>query len=417
VVVHNAPNWAFEFVCDGHLDDELNPNGTDYISKLVMVDSLAYEDAAAGLVKSGGSLLLGGGGTNNNIFERCEFNGPGFGWYRNVADCYPTRNSTSVSAHGADNFAEISPGDEVVGMGLSSGTTVSQVLSGTQIVLSKPAVATFAFPSQSGTTLSFYRPSATQPSSVWLRRGAVHLVRTLVTRMHNCSFQGPGTSPALSTDLVSGHLVIRDCYREKLGDTDPQSALYHSFVVNGMQHLLIDSLLHNFHTKQSLVLRTGPAGLLMGRISNALLLCGSHGAGAIYRTNATDEILVDNAVEQAADRRDVTIGAALLELTPQVAGADVGSLVLPNGSFEIFRIHGTPAPPPGVGTNPITKIIPVHANRRIVLLFTDSTELTDHAMGGNLRLAGSFSGGNTRSITLVCDGTVWIELSRSAFTP
>lgn len=284
VVIHQSPNLGFEFVCDGYIDDGTPGHSNDgcYISKLVMVECAAY-----GAV-SGGSLLLGGNGSNNNFFERCEFDGGGFGWFHDVNGCRLVRGDVNVAAVGTDDFATVQHGDEVSGQGIVVGTTVLSATSGA-IVLSQAAVSNL--PSN---TLTFYRALGTpDPSRVWLQRGHVHLLRTVVSRFHHCSFQGPGTSPALSSDLISNNLVLRDTYREK----DSTLGTYvHSFVINNMTNLLIDGLFHQFHTDASLLLMTGPAGLSMGRLANAQLM-GEFGLAVVLLSNTTDELIIDNCRE------------------------------------------------------------------------------------------------------------------------
>ena len=51
------------------------------------------------------------------------------------------------------------------------------------------------------------------------------------------------------------------------------------------------------------------------------------------------------------------------------------------------------------------------AGRQIVLQFLDIVTFTD---GSNLKLAGNFVTSADDTIALVCDGTDWFEVSRSA---
>jgi hypothetical protein len=111
VTIEASPNLAFEFVCDGHTDN--------WVSKLEMIGCTAFN------AKSGGSLFLGGAGTNNNWFERCEFNGPGFGGFYNVLNCAVTLNSKFVTAPSLAVAPVV--GDMVFGMGIAVGTSVVSV--------------------------------------------------------------------------------------------------------------------------------------------------------------------------------------------------------------------------------------------------------------------------------------------------
>src|SRR5215831_5146852 len=220
VTVWRSPNWAFECVCDGF--------DANYVGKLVMVDCTAYESA------SGGSLHLGGAGSNNNYFNRCEFDGPGEGYYFNITNC-PVQAGQNVDAPSGGSFAGVAPGDEVDGMGIAVGTTVASATP-LLLTLSPPPIQT---PTGGLTTLTFWRHDKPDDSLHPLPRGRVHLVRTTASRFHQCAFQGPGTQPALSTDLISNYLVLRDSYREAGGTG---GTVAHSFVINGMTNLLIDGL-------------------------------------------------------------------------------------------------------------------------------------------------------------------------------
>jgi hypothetical protein len=64
------------------------------------------------------------------------------------------------------------------------------------------------------------------------------------------------------------------------------------------------------------------------------------------------------------------------------------------------------------GTTGITTIFAaLHAGRRITLIFQDVLTVTD---GGNLKLNGSFTTAANSTLTVVCDGTNWYEVSRSS---
>jgi hypothetical protein len=65
------------------------------------------------------------------------------------------------------------------------------------------------------------------------------------------------------------------------------------------------------------------------------------------------------------------------------------------------------------GTATITSIVarPVDTGRRVLLIFASTASLTD---GSNLKLVGNFTGATNATLSLVCDGSNWIELSRSA---
>lgn len=62
------------------------------------------------------------------------------------------------------------------------------------------------------------------------------------------------------------------------------------------------------------------------------------------------------------------------------------------------------------GTTTITNITIAQAGRKVTLLFSDTAQVTD---GGNLVLAGNFTGGAGRTLSLVSNGTNWYETGRS----
>lgn len=80
--------------------------------------------------------------------------------------------------------------------------------------------------------------------------------------------------------------------------------------------------------------------------------------------------------------------------------ASAATLTLPPGG-EYFYI---------TGTTDITSITVSFPERRVTLQFDDVLTVTD---GSNLRLAGNFSTTFMDTITLICDGTNWVECSRS----
>lgn len=396
VVVQRSPNLAFEFVCDGHEEN--------YVSKVLMRDCTAFE------AESGGSLLLGGAGTNNNTFERCEFNGPGFGMFYNVNSCsVPMDDSSTVkSAGGASNFAAVNVGDAISGMGIRVDTTVTSVdttSSPNTLRLSKPAI----YAPYGPTTLTFYR--ATPPGSNEMGRGHVHLMRTSISRFHNCTFQGPNSSAALSTDLVSNDLVLRDTYREtSVSSPTPR----HSFLINGVTGVLIDGLEHYYHNSPSLVLETGGGGMNMGKIANAQLIVDQTSLtnmNVVSLKNATDELVIVNGIEQSTAtfsiRRDIVVEGSGDVLPEIIVLGTESAFALPDGSSEFYRVKTG-----GGGSATISSIEGIRAGRRVCIVFEDGTELVS-GVGGNLTLSGAFSGGAGRTITMVYDGTNWIELSRS----
>jgi hypothetical protein len=82
--------------------------------------------------------------------------------------------------------------------------------------------------------------------------------------------------------------------------------------------------------------------------------------------------------------------------------ASAAALALGESDCDLYTITGTTG---------ITSITASWPGRVVRLKFNSSVTVTD---GGNLRLAGNFVATATQSITLVCDGTNWFELGRSA---
>lgn len=83
---------------------------------------------------------------------------------------------------------------------------------------------------------------------------------------------------------------------------------------------------------------------------------------------------------------------------PAVASATTIALA---ETASVFQITGT--------TN-ITSVTASWAGRRVTLVFVGILTFTD---GSNLKLAGNLVTTGDDTITLVCDGTNWLECSRS----
>lgn len=362
VIVEDSPNLAFEFVCDGR--------STDYVSKLEMVGCKAIN------ARSGGSLFLGGAGTNNNVIDRCEFHGPGFGAIFTVAECTVTIAQSTVTA---PHPAALPPavGDVVSGMGIEVGTVVTAISTVNSIItitLSKPAIES---PAPGTTTvLSFYRAGGVST----FPRGHVHLLRNTITRFQQCSFLGPADTPALSTDLVSNDLELRDTYRRSIGST----ATAHSFYISGTTNVLIDGLFQQFGPDPgaavpNLLLKTGSQGMRMGRITNAQLVTtgSASNADVVLLSNAsTDELIVDNSSEFGpAVRRYLAGFSSPVAPSPIVSIASAVTLDLPNPNDEAFLV---------TGATTITAITPYRPNRTVTLIFTGSAAINDI---GNLKRA------------------------------
>ncbi len=384
VILEGTSNLSFEFVCDGHSQNS--------ISGLEMIGCTAFN------ARSGGSLLLGGGRTRDIRIERCEFNGRGFGSFRNVTDCAVISGSALVLAPiaGAAGSGQPVVGDVVSGLGIVVGTIVTNVVvfqNTLKLTLSRPAIET---PSGAGTTtLAFYRAADLAGS---LKRGHVHLEGTTGTRFYQCNFQGPADTPALSTNLDTNSLLLRDTYREKSSIAQAQT-----FLFNGATNLLTDGLFQQFHDEPNLLLKTGPAGLVMGRLANAQLVTGlatPSNLDIISLGSGYNELRIDSSYDYGAAlaRPLGGFGSAPVATIPAA-----GTLVLPDSRDQAFIVTGTAT---------ITAITPLRAKRRVRLIFTDTASV---ARSSGIKLSTASFVGNPNSVLgLVCDGTKWFEVGRSA---
>jgi hypothetical protein len=89
------------------------------------------------------------------------------------------------------------------------------------------------------------------------------------------------------------------------------------------------------------------------------------------------------------------------KMTPSLDVASAATVTLPAWS-DYVNI---------TGTTPITSVTASYAGRKVTLKFAGILTFTD---GSNLKLAGDFVTSADDTITLVCDGTNWFEVGRSA---
>jgi hypothetical protein len=120
----------------------------------------------------------------------------------------------------------------------------------------------------------------------------------------------------------------------------------------------------------------------------------------------SDELVIDNSMEQnsvTGERRGLVVAGAGAKIPAALrGGTNRAVLSLPNGSDDVFLVNGV---------DPVTSITTLRPKHRVTLVFTGTAPLTD---GANLKLNGDFKGGANRTITLICDGTNWLEVCRSA---
>lgn len=385
VVIEDSPNFAFEFICDGH--------SGNYVSKLEMIGCTAFN------AKSGGSVFLGGAGSNNNWFDRCEFNGPSSLEFSNVFECSLAGGSPEVTLPSITGTPVV--GDVVYGLGVPVGAKILSIDSAStpkRITLTLPAIETVA-----STTLSVARKWNSGTGQ--MRMGHVHLVRTTISRFSQCSFQGPGTEPALSSDLVSNDLELRDSYREKTGELAP----VHSFLLNGLSNFLLDGLLQQFHNQPNRLLRVGPLGISMGRVLNAQLVTVSGDApnsdvvayDPLHAPEAVNELSIDHSTEfRSGVPRDLTEFGTFGPIPTAMFAA--GTLTLPSLASAVFLVSE-----PNIT---VTAIAPAKAGVQATLVFKALATVSD---AGTLKLKGSYNAQNNATLVLVSDGTNWYEVSRS----
>lgn len=218
-------------------------------------------------------------------------------------------------------------------------------------------------------------------------------------RLNQCNFQGPATTAALSTDLATNSLLLRDTYREKLGT----AAQAQTFLFNGATHLLIDGLFQQFGNEPNVLLRTGPAGLVMGRLANAQLVTG------LATPSNLDIVSLGSGYNELRIENSYDYGAALARPLGGFGSAPVatipaaGTLLLPNTRDKAFIVSGTAS---------ITAITPLRAKRRLRLVIAGTASV---ARSSGIKLSTPSFGGSPNSVVgLVCDGTTWFETSRSA---
>ena len=108
--------------------------------------------------------------------------------------------------------------------------------------------------------------------------------------------------------------------------------------------------------------------------------------------NATGPLSVDGTA--LAEINNCILGPA-----PTVASA---STLAPPAGFRYFYVSGTTT---------INNIQVSQRDRVITIIFTDSVTVSDAV--GNIRLNGNFAANNHDALTVLYDGTAWIELSRS----
>jgi hypothetical protein len=129
---------------------------------------------------------------------------------------------------------------------------------------------------------------------------------------------------------------------------------------------------------------------------------------ATGRTTVDANVCQNNNVADillgAGDSGDIKYGDNIASIVIDVSPpslASAATLTLPRGANTVSV----------TGTTGITSIVAAgNARRTVTLIFADALTVTD---GSNLKLAGNFTTTADDVLTLYCDGTYWIEVSRS----
>jgi hypothetical protein len=144
----------------------------------------------------------------------------------------------------------------------------------------------------------------------------------------------------------------------------------------------------------------------------AMFTCSTHatqGFASLQLRNCSIQG-VDPPVTVAQGQWDVEVkGCALIQTDGQTTARIGGTASVASAATVTLPVHVDTITI--TGTTNITSVTAGVPGRRVTLLFADVLTFTD---GSNLKLAGNFTTSADDSITLVSDGTNWIEVARSA---
>lgn len=156
--------------------------------------------------------------------------------------------------------------------------------------------------------------------------------------------------------------------------------------------------------------------------------------GGLYADNTVDGIRLDDQVGAKIEAECTGNGGSGIRLIGTCSNIDAGGSVLSGntsvalagtGYRNTRNVRGAlqtvtaaasltlPAQRPMVqvnGTTGITSITATWDGDTVVLRFTNTVTVTD---GSNLKLNGNLSAGGGTTLSLVCDGTNWLEVARS----
>lgn len=243
-----------------------------------------------------------------------------------------------------------------------------------------------------------------------IEQGTVHLEgSTAVVFDRQCRWEEDGAGACLSIKAVCWEVVLNNVYFEKSA-TGTRAHLI--TCAGGVNALVVDTAYINSHSTS-----VGPR--IFKTTSN------SDVKGGVFRnivgisqisTLQTDDLSLGNALDEvevtncklyypnlgAPSFNPLSVTGAGAILGPTVASAT--TVTLPNSGEDLFFVSGTTT---------ITSITASRPKRRIVLVFTGTASGTGLTDGSNLKLNTNFVYTPDDTITLLSDGTNWIELSRS----
>jgi hypothetical protein len=209
----------------------------------------------------------------------------------------------------------------------------------------------------------------------------------------DCLFENPNTDDTGATEYYSIHVVrcqnmqlsFDNCHFRNAQTTKPRMVLKMS--LPGCKHLQMDSCRAEGYDR---VLDIG-------------------GCDSVYVTGFREDTAGSGASASVAIA-SVSPGPVILRdnLWVNAPGTSQSSAA----TLTLTDLTDEGIPHKIVGTTAVTSITATYAGDRKVLIGNDANTrtITD---GGNLRLAGNFSQGQSDTIELICDGTSWFELSRS----
>jgi hypothetical protein len=188
-----------------------------------------------------------------------------------------------------------------------------------------------------------------------------------------------------ATGLASGISTGRDLF-SVIGAADMTFEKIR-VLANGSGNTTVDSVFRVFTNAQGLAFRD-----ILVDDQQAL------STGIFDWAGGTPQAVVEN-VAYKDNSGTIHAGAGTNPLYPSVASA--ATVTIPRSALVVNI----------TGTTGITSITAAEPGRRVVLRFAGILTVTD---GSNLKLAGNFTTAADSTLELVCDGTNWIELGRSA---